>query len=121
MGMFRFLSCMTIKLKVAVIYMSCWKPKPQLEVAAMSDSSGSWTGDCTEADGSFTEVTYDCPLDLIYSFGPIANWMVRVVSCFDVMFFFESWPQVKLSCGFGLVVWVFLITLILIKGKTQKL
>ena len=93
MGMFRFLSCMTVKLKVAVIYMSCWKPKPQLEVAAMSDSSGSWTGDCTEADGSFTEVTYDCPLDLIYSFGPIANWMVRVVSCFDVMFFFESWPS----------------------------
>lgn len=88
MGMFRFLSCMTVKLKVAVIYMSCWKPKPQLEVAAMSDSSGSWTGDCTEADGSFTEVTYDCPLDLIYSFGPIVDWMVRVVSCFDVMLFF---------------------------------
>lgn len=78
MGMFRFPDLHGSKMESllsAVIYMS--KQKPQLKVASMSDSSGSWTGDCTEADGSFTEVTYDCPLDLIYSFGPIANSMVK--------------------------------------------
>jgi len=54
-------------------------------VAAMSDSSGSWTGDCTEADGSFTEVTYDCDLPTFVSLvqaysGYLDSVMTRVDS-----------------------------------------
>ena len=35
-------------------------------------------------------------------------------------FFFKAYLQVKLSCGFGLVVWVFLITLYFDQRKNAK-
>ncbi len=50
----------------------------------MTNTAGGWIGDCTEADGTFTEVTYDCPLDLHSA--PLqtgwSEWYLVLMWCF---------------------------------------